>query len=93
MADTGLSYDDVDAIPGARVLVPEIVSVRYVPVPLARERLEAAGQWDALVTVLSADMPKLVKLLTLRDGLNPADPEVLAVLDAIGADADAILAP
>lgn len=66
--------------------------IRYVPVSLARERLEAAGKWDALVGALATDMPRLIKLLTLAEGLDPADAEVRGVLTAVGADPDAILA-
>jgi hypothetical protein len=87
-------FDGV-AMPAPSGLTPGPTSMgpRYVPVHVARARLEVAGQWDTLVGVLAGDMPRLVKLLTLEVGLDAADPEVRAVLSAIGADPDAILAP
>ena len=81
-----------DFAPGAWVDPDEVIQfARYVPVATARERLEAAGKWDALVAAVP--LPDLMKLVTLREGLDPADPVVLGVLQAIGADPDVILAP
>lgn len=62
----------------------------YVPVATARERLEAIEKWDDLVAALPP--AKLAKLLSLREGISPDDEEARAVLTAIGADPDAILA-
>jgi hypothetical protein len=70
---------------------PEAQAV-YVPVPVARARLEAAGKWAALVTALSSDMPSLIKLMTLQYGLDPNDQQVRSILTAIGADPAVILA-
>jgi hypothetical protein len=87
----GWSYDgSAFACPAAPSTVAP--AKKYVPVHVARERLEAAGKWVALVNALSSDMPRLIKLLTLSLGLDPDDAEVRSVLTAIGADPNMILA-
>lgn len=66
-------------------------TARMIPVALVRERLEAAGRYDALVQRLTP--AQVLKLATLREGVDPADPQVRGLLAAIGADPAAILAP
>lgn len=66
----------------------------YVPVHVARERLEAAGKWADLATLMFApeNHDMLLKLLTLSEGIDPADPYAHAFLNAIGADPAVVLA-
>lgn len=64
---------------------------QFVPMGVVRDRLEAAGKWDALVAALSADL-NVIKLLMLRDGWDPIDVEMRNVLVSIEADPGAILA-
>jgi hypothetical protein len=66
----------------------------YVPVPLVRARLEDAGKWPAVTTLLfqPANQAMLLKLLTLSEGIDPADTQARALIQAVGADPDAILA-
>ena len=68
-------------------------AVRYVPVWLARQRLEAASRWAAVAAALASDPAMLLKVATLQLGLDAADVQVRALLTACGANADAILAP
>lgn len=93
-------------VDGARVPIPEAEAEalradwaaaappppppRLVPVALLRERLEAAGRFDAAAALLTP--AQILKLATLREGVDPADAEVRALLRAIGANADDILA-
>lgn len=75
--------------------VPEAAPIgpRYVPVATIRERLEAQGKWEALVAILQADMPTMMKVLTLRDGVAVDDQQARGLIAAAGADPDEILAP
>lgn len=73
---------------------------RYVPVPLVRARLEALGLWDDLAALLFAQamaVPAsaglLLKVLTLTEGIDAGDAQARAVIAAVGADPDAVLAP
>jgi hypothetical protein len=69
----------------------------YIPAGILRERMEAAGKWDAMAAMLvdlMATQPGLVlKLLTLNEGVDPADPQARALIVAAGADPNVILAP
>lgn len=65
---------------------------RYVPVYVARERLETMGKWGAAATAIAADPAMLLKVATLKEGLDVQDPAVLGLLAAIGADPAVILA-
>lgn len=67
---------------------------RYVPVYVARERLEAQGKWLAIATLLFApeNQDLLLKLLTLSEGIDPADVTAHAFITAVGADPAVILA-
>lgn len=67
--------------------------IAYVPVYRVRERLEAAGLWEAVAQAVAADPAKMLKLATLQQGIDPNDPDVAALLTALGADPAAILAP
>lgn len=64
---------------------------RYIKVSIIRERMEELGKWDNLVNILSNDMPKLVKVLTLDLGIDPEDQEARGLIFAAGADPDEIL--
>jgi hypothetical protein len=68
-------------------------AVRYVPVYLARQRLEAAGLWEAAAEVLASQPAKMLKVLSLEAGIATNDPDALEMLTAIGADPAEILAP
>ncbi|ONG55749.1 hypothetical protein BKE38_08765 [Pseudoroseomonas deserti] len=68
-------------------------AVRYVPVSVVRERLEAVNLWSAVAAVLGADMAMAFKVLTLKEGLDPKDAQVIGLLEAVGADPASILAP
>ena len=69
----------------------------YIPASILRERMEAAGKWDAMAALLAglmATQPGLVlKLLTLNEGVDIADPQARALVEAAGADPNVILAP
>ncbi len=65
---------------------------RYVSVPTIRERMEAAGKWDVLVGILQSDPPTMMKVLTLRDGIDSSDQQARMLIAAAGADPDIILA-
>ena len=69
----------------------------YIPAGVLRERMEAAGKWDAMAALLAglmATQPGLVlKLLTLNEGVDIADPQARALIVAAGADPNVILAP
>lgn len=67
----------------------------YIPVPLVRERLEAAGKWADVASLLfqAGNEAMLLKLLTLAEGIAPDDAQARALIAAVGADPDAILAP
>ena len=62
----------------------------YIPASILRERMEAAGKWDAMAALLAGLMstqPGLVlKLLTLNEGVDIADPQARALVAAAGAD-------
>lgn len=64
---------------------------RYVPPWQLRERIEAAGKWEIMCGALP--LHKLIKLCTLRDGVDPNDPDVRQDLANGGLDPDEILAP
>jgi hypothetical protein len=66
--------------------------VRYVPVYLARQRLEAAGLWEAAAEVLASQPAKMLKVLSLEAGIATNDPDALELLTVIGADPAEILA-
>jgi hypothetical protein len=66
---------------------------RYVPVALVRERLEAADLWNATAVALVSNPAMMLKVMTLKDGLDPTDPQVIELLQAVGADPEQILAP
>ena len=70
---------------------PVLVFKRYVPVFRVRERMEAAGKWDALVAILQTDMAKLMKVLTLEIGIDPEDQEARQLIALAGANPDEIL--
>lgn len=70
-----------------------VVVPQYVTVATIRERLEAIGKWSDLIALLQQDMPTMVKVLTLRDGVLPDDPLAQSMLKAIGLDPDTILRP
>lgn len=65
---------------------------RYIPVWLARQRLEEAGLWDDVSAIIFSNPAMALKVLTLESGLDVNDPQVLQVLAAVGADAEVILA-
>jgi hypothetical protein len=67
-------------------------AVRYVPVYLARQRLEEAGLWEAAAQVLVSQPAKMLKVLSLEAGIATDDPDALEMLAAIGADPAVILA-
>lgn len=68
----------------------ELANPYYVPMPLVRERLEAAGKWDAAVNAMTA--AQRLKLATLREGILNTDATAIALLNSIGADPAVILA-
>jgi hypothetical protein len=76
-----------------RNAAPAPPPVRYVPVPLVRQRLEAAGQWEAVAAVLMQNPAAMLRVLTLEQGIDPANEEAREMLTAAGADPDVILAP
>lgn len=65
----------------------------YITVATVRERMEAVGKWADLVEVLKTDWPTMIKVLTLRDGIDATDPQARAMIEAAGANPDEILAP
>lgn len=71
---------------------PEPV-VSYVPASLARERLEADGFWDEFSEILASNPAAMLKVLTLREGIDPTDPQAVMLIGACGADPARILAP
>jgi hypothetical protein len=75
-----------------RNAAPSVPPPRYVPVPIVRERMEAAGKWDDLVAILVGQPAVMLKVLTLSEGIAPDDPQARALIAAAGADPDAILA-
>ena len=68
-------------------------NVRYVPVWLARQRLEAAGLWDDVSAIIFSQPSIALKVLTLESGIDVQDPLVLEILRMVGADPEVILAP
>lgn len=82
-----------DGVPELQAQPPPPPGPRYVPVPLMRERLEAAGKWNALAAILAADPPTMLKVLTLARGVDATDPEAIALITAAGANPAVILAP
>lgn len=81
---SGFSQRVVDAAPAGPL---------YIPVHTIRERLEEQGKWEALVSILQSDMPTMLKVLTLRDGVASDDQQARGLIAAVGADPDEILAP
>lgn len=65
----------------------------YVPVSTLRARAQAAGIWPALAALLVTNPAKMLWVLTLDEGVNPADPDARALITAAGGDPDAILGP
>lgn len=65
----------------------------YIPVPVVRERLELDGLWDDIAALLASQPSQMLKVVTLTDGVDPADPQVIGMLQAVGADPTRILAP
>lgn len=72
---------------------PEDVVRRLVPKPLIVDRLHAAGKLDAALAALEAADLYTRQRWETRQAIYSDDPTALALLQAIGADADAILAP
>lgn len=70
---------------------PGIVIKKYVKVSTVRERLEAINKWADLVSLLQNDMPTLIKVLSLEDGIDPEDQQARDLISAIGADPEDIL--
>lgn len=66
-------------------------TVAYVPAAVVRQRLQDAELWGAVVGLMS-DEQKLW-FATLQFGIDPADQTVAALLQQVGADKSAILAP
>lgn len=73
--------------------VRPVPAVRYVPVPTIRERMEAAGTWAALATILAGNPAAMLKVLSLREGVASDDAQARAMIAAAGGDPDAVLAP
>lgn len=71
---------------------PAPAATRYIPVWLARQRLEEAGLWDEVSAIIFSNPAMALKVLTLESGIDVADPQVLQVLEAVGADPAVILA-
>lgn len=81
------SWDDILAngdAPAPRRIVPRRVIV---------DRLHAAGLLDAAKQALSSDSYKQERWYALETGPFADDADTIALLRAIGADPDAILAP
>jgi hypothetical protein len=85
----GWTYD------GTAWVAPAAVApvIAYVPPSLARERLEADGFWDEFSAILASNPAAMLKVLTLRDGIDPTDPQAVALIGASGASPARILAP
>lgn len=67
--------------------------IDYVPPSLARERLEQDGFWDEFSAILASNPAAMLKVLTLREGIDPADAQAVALIGASGASPARILAP
>ena len=68
-------------------------SASFFSASLARERLEADGFWDEFSAILASNPAAMLKVLTLRDGIDPSDPEAIALISASGASPERILSP
>lgn len=87
--DVGWTYEgDAFAPPAAE---PQPEPVRYVRVAVLRRRLQAAGKWEDAVNALTN--AQLIWLVTLESGVDVTDPAVTGLLEAVGADVEATLAP
>lgn len=64
----------------------------FVPVPLLRQRLQAAGLWETAAAALAAQPAAMLHLLTLELGVTQDNAQALAMLRAVGADPADILA-
>jgi hypothetical protein len=80
-----------DVLNGAAPGAPPLV--RYLPVPLVRERLEAVGRWDDLAALLVSQPAIMLKVLTLTEGIAADDQQARDLISAAGADPAEILAP
>jgi hypothetical protein len=80
---------------GLEASLPSVAATpRFVPVAIIRERVTAAGLWVAFATALDMlPAEKRWHLLTLREGVASDDADAIALLSAIGADPDSVLAP
>jgi hypothetical protein len=76
----------------APAVAPAAPAFWYVPVPLLRQRLEAAGKWVAAATVIVTKPAMMLKLVTLQQGVANDDAEAIALLNGIGADPAVMLA-
>jgi hypothetical protein len=74
---------------------PGVTSIGYIPVHVVRERMEARGSWADMVAVLfaPANQAAMLKVLTLSQGIDPADTDAHALITAAGDDPNIILAP
>lgn len=86
----GWKYDGVSFFQVAQQLAP--AGPRYIPVWLARQRLETAGLWDEVSAIIFSNPSMALKVLTLESGIDVNDPQVLRILTAVGADPAVILA-
>ncbi len=85
----GWKYDGVSFSQTSNPVTP--ATTRYIPVWLARQRLEEAGLWDDVSVIIFSNPAMALKVLTLESGLDVNDPQVLQVLAAVGADPAVIL--
>lgn len=90
----GMLYDGTNffSLPPQTLPTAETVT-QYIPVYLVRERMEADGKWNQLVSILSKDMPTMMRVLTLEMGIDPNDTQARELIKAAGADPNIILAP
>lgn len=67
---------------------------KYIPFWLLRERAEAAGLWPALAAAIDAlPADRRWKLASLREGIDPEDPDAIALVQAAGGQPGALLNP
>ncbi len=85
----GWKYDGVSFSQTTAPVAPP--APRYIPVWLARQRLEEMGLWDEVSAIIFANPAMALKVLTLESGLDVNDPQVLQVLAAVGADPAVVL--
>jgi hypothetical protein len=94
MVAVGYSYDGNSFFKALPPQPPAPGTVKqYIPVYLIRERMERDQTWDRMVTLLASDMPTMVKVLTLQNGIDPADEQARQLIAASGSDPNIILAP